>query len=78
MYESGIVDILDPITNEIIKHCFGPTGDGGCPLAGRDGLVFCHGCRIEAPNAGPEYWNLLVPPTSQQCPQRWHLESIGY
>src|SRR5674476_1290647 len=35
MYESGIVDILDPITNEVIKHCFGPTGDGGCPLAGR-------------------------------------------
>lgn len=78
MYENGVVDILDPTTNEVIKHCFGPTGLGGCPLVGQDGIVFCHGCRIEAPSAGPEYWNLLVSPTSQQCPQAWNLESVGY
>ena len=78
MYEAGVVDILDPITNKVIKHCFGPTGGGGCPLVGLDGIVFCHGCRIESPSAGPEYWNLLVSPKSQQCPQAWNLASIGY
>jgi len=37
MYEAGVVNILDPITNEVISHCYGPTAEGGCPLAGRDG-----------------------------------------
>ena len=78
MFEDGVVDILDPITNEVIKHCFGPTAEGGCRMASPDGVVFCHGCRIEAPKAGPEYWNLWVPPTSQHCPQAWSLDSVGY
>ena len=47
MFEDGQVDILEPITNEVIKHCFGPTAEGGCPLASPDGVAFCHGCRIE-------------------------------
>jgi hypothetical protein len=78
MYESGVVDILDPITDEVINHCYGPTTEGGCPLAGRDGIVACHGCRIAAPSGGPEYWNLWVPPTSQNCPRAWNLEVVGY
>ena len=46
MYQSGLVDILDPITNEVISHCCGPTVEGSCPLANRDGVVLCNGCRI--------------------------------
>ena len=78
MNEAGLVDILDPTTNEVINHCFGPTSDGGCPLAGRDGSVLCNGCRIAAPTAGPEYWDLWVPPASQHCPRAWNLDVIGY
>jgi hypothetical protein len=78
MYEAGLVDILDPIANEVVNHCYGPTSEGGCPLAGHDGAVGCNGCRVAAPNAGPEYWNLWVPPSSQHCPRAWNLESVGY
>jgi hypothetical protein len=51
---------------------------GGCPMAGPDGVVFCHGCRVAPSGAGPEYWNLWVPPASQHCPRAWNLEVIGY
>ena len=78
MFESGVVDILDPVTDEVINHCYGPTADGGCPMAGQNGLVACNGCRIAAQCAGPEYWRLLVPPTSVQCPRAWNLEVLGY
>jgi hypothetical protein len=78
MYESGVVDILDPITDEVISHCYGPTTQGGCPMAGLDGIVACHGCRIAAASAGPEYWYLFVPPSSQSCPRAWNLEVVGY
>jgi hypothetical protein len=78
MYESGVVNILDPVTNEVINHCYGPTATGGCPLAAQNGIVACHGCRIEAPNAGPEYWDILIPATSQNCPRAFNLEVLGY
>ena len=60
------------------KTDLGPTAEGECPLAGPDGVVLCHGCRIEARNSGPEYWNLWVPPTSTVCPTAWHLDEVGY
>jgi len=78
MYESGVVDILDPVTDEVINHCYGPTAVGVCPMTDQNGLVACHGCRIAAQDSGPEYWKLLVPPTSQQCPRAWNLEVLGY
>jgi hypothetical protein len=78
MNEIGVIDILDPVTDEVVTHCFGPTAEGKCPLASPDGIVLCHGCRIEARNLGPEYWNLWVPPTSTVCPSAWHLDEVGY
>jgi hypothetical protein len=78
MYEAGVVDILDPITDEVINHCSGPTADGGCPRAGRDGVVPCNGYRVAGQGSGPEYWNLFVPPDSQHCPGAWKLEALGY
>jgi len=78
MHETDLVDILDPITNEVVNHCSGPTAGGGCPLAGQDGVVLCNGCRLAGRGAGPEYWNLWVPPDSRQCPRGWKLEGLGY
>jgi len=73
-----LVDILDPITDEVVTRCFGSSVGGTCPLAGADGIVLCHGCRIEARSMGPEYWNLWVPPTTTTCPAAWHLDEVGY
>ena len=78
MNEIDVIDILDPVTDEVVTHCLGPTTAGKCPLASPDGIVHCHGCRIEARNLGPEYWNLWVPPTSTVCPSTWHLDEVGY
>jgi hypothetical protein len=78
MYEPGLVDILDPVTDEVVNHCYGPTEAGGCPGSGGDGVVLCNGCRVAAANAGPEYWNLWVPPATQHCPRAWKLEAVGY
>ena len=78
MNEIDVIDILDPVTDEVVTHCFGPTAEGKCPLASPGGIVHCHGCRIEARNLGPEYWNLWVPPTSTVCPSTWHLDEVGY
>jgi hypothetical protein len=78
MYEPGLVDILDPITNEVVNQCYGPAREGICPQAGRNGVVLCQGCRVAGKKAGPEYWNIWVPPDSQQCPRAWTLEVLGY
>lgn len=78
MYDADVTDILDPTTGEVVDHCAGPTAEGGCPLAGRGGIVLCQGCRIASPSAGPEYWNLWVPPATRHCPKAWNLESVGY
>jgi hypothetical protein len=78
MNESDVVEIVDPGTNEVISHCYGPAPEGSCPMAALDGTVLCHGCRITGPGAGPEYSNLWVPPDSRQCPRAWNLESLGY
>jgi hypothetical protein len=78
MDEDDVVDIVDPATNKVITHCFGPSAEGQCPLAAPDGTVFCHGRLIEARNSGPECWNLLIPGTSTACPQAWHLDEVGY
>jgi hypothetical protein len=76
--EAGLVDILDPITNEVVSKCFGPTAQGACSRPARDGTVLCNGCLVAAPNLGPEYWHLWVPPASQHCPKAWTLEATGY
>jgi hypothetical protein len=78
MNEIGVIDILDPVTDEVVTHCFGPTTAGKCPLASPDGIVHCHGARIEARNLGPEFWNLWIPPASTACPSTWHLDEVGY
>jgi len=78
MDENDVVDIVDPSTNEVVSHCFGPTPQGDCPMAASDGSVQCHGSRIAGSGAGPEYQNLWVPPGSQHCPRAWNLESLGY
>lgn len=78
MNEDDVVDIVDPNTDEVVSHCFGPSVDGNCPMAGSDGIVACNGNRIAARNAGPELWNLYIPPRSQHCPRAWNLESLGY
>ena len=78
MNEIGVMDILDTTTNEVISHCSGPTAQGDCPLASPDGIVLCNGCRVAGPGAGPEYFNLWVPPDSRHCPRAWNLESLGY
>jgi len=78
MHQTDVIDILDPITDEIINQCFGPTGAGGCSRAGRDGVVLCQGCRVAGRSAGPELWHLWVPPASQHCPRTWKLEALGY
>jgi len=62
------VDILDAVTDEVVNHCYGPTVEGRCSRAGRDGIVLCNGCRVAAPGSGPEYWLLRVPPASRHCP----------
>jgi hypothetical protein len=78
MNEDDVVDIVDPDTNEVVSHCVGPTAQGGCPGSGPDGVVLCAGCRIDPHGAGPEYWNLWVPPGSKQCPRGWNLDQVGY
>lgn len=78
MYDPDEVDIVDPVTDEVVTHCHGPAVDGSCPGAGPNGIVLCQGCRLKALNAGPEYWNLMVPPESRQCPRTWNLDAIGY
>jgi hypothetical protein len=77
MYEPDPTDILNPTTGEVVKQCHGPALDGGCPGANPDGTVLCEGCLVESPNAGPEYWNILVPPQSRHCPRAWNLGSCG-
>lgn len=78
MYEAGLVDIVDPINDEVVNQCFGPTAGGNCPWAGRNGVVLCNGCLVASPSAGPEYWRMWVPPASHHCPKAWNLESVGY
>jgi hypothetical protein len=78
MNQIDAIDILDPVTDEVVTHCFGSSADGTCPSASPDGIVKCHGCRIEARNLGPEYWDLWVPPTSTACPTAWHLDELSY
>jgi hypothetical protein len=78
MHETGVIEILDPVKDEVIDQCCGPTPGGSCPVAGPDGAVLCNGCRVAASNGGPEYWHLWVPPASQHCPRAWNLEVIGY
>jgi hypothetical protein len=78
MNEDDVVDIVDPSTDEVVSHCYGPSSDGACPLAGSDRVVGCHGNRIAGRSVGPELWNLYVPPGSQHCPRAWNLESLGY
>jgi hypothetical protein len=77
MDEQG-ADIVDPVTGEVVNHCCGPTPQGGCSAPDKNGIVLCAGCRIASLCAGPECWNLWVPPTSQHCPAAWSLDSIGY
>ena len=77
MNEIDVIDILDPVTDEVVTHCFGPTTAGKCPLASPHGIVHCHGCRIKARNLGPEFWNLWIPPASTACPSMWHLVEVG-
>lgn len=78
MYESGVIDILDPVNDEVVSQCCGPTTDGSCSAADAHGIVLCNGCRVAATNAGPEYWHLRVPPASRHCPRAWNLEVVGY
>jgi len=78
MDKDDLVNIVDPSTDEVVDHCFGPSADGTCPLADPSGVVLCNGHRVAAPNAGPELWNIFVPPGSRHCPRSWNLESLGY
>jgi len=48
MNEIDVIGILDPVTDEVVTHCFGPTTAGKCPLASPDGIVHCHGARMIA------------------------------
>lgn len=72
------VDILDPETDQVVDHCYGLTSEGRCPDANRDGVVLCNGRRVAPTGSGPEFWLILVPPASRQCPMSWDLGSIGY
>jgi len=78
MHDAGTVEILDPVSDEVVKHCLGPTREGSCPWVAEDGIVLCNGCLVAAPSAGPEYWRLWVPPESRHCPRAWNLEVVGY
>jgi hypothetical protein len=78
MYESGVIDILDPVNDEVLGQCCGPTNQGSCPAADPSGIVLCHGCTVAATNAGPEYWRLWVPDASRHCPGAWNLKVTGY
>lgn len=78
MYDSSVTDILDPINDEVVGQCCGPTTEGVCPAADPSGSVLCHGCKVAGTNAGPEYWQLWVPPFSQHCPRAWNLKAVGY
>ena len=78
MYEAGVVDIVDPVTNEVVDQCFGPTVESRCSRADRDGVVLCSGCRVAGRSEGPELWHLWVPAESRHCPQAWNLASLGY
>ena len=72
------VDILDADTDRVVDHCYGLTAGGSCPDANRDGIVPCNGRRVAPSGSGPEFWLVLVPPASRQCPMSWNLESGGY
>jgi hypothetical protein len=76
--EDKQVEFLDPVTGATIDHCNGPSSEGRCPYADRQGKVPCNGLRIAAPDAGPELWHTFVPPGSRHCPQAWSLEEVGY
>jgi hypothetical protein len=74
---TGLVEILDESTMEVVDYCYGPEG-GICSRLGADGVVGCSGHRIEPEDASPEYSRLWVPPGTRQCPLAWNLEVMGY
>lgn len=78
MGDEDRVDIRDAATGDVVEHCYGPSAEGACPYVDSDRIVPCSGHRVTGEGAGPEYWNILVPPHSQHCPQAWNLEAIGY
>jgi hypothetical protein len=78
MEKPDVIDILDPINNEVLGHCCGPTAQGACPSADCSGIVLCDGCKVAGTGGGPEYWHVYVPPASRHCPRAWNLEAVGY
>ena len=88
MNEIDVIDILDPVTDEVVTHCFGPTTAGQCPLASPDGIVHCHGARMIALDGrglskhrgaelGAGVLESLDPAGITACPSMWHLVEVG-
>jgi hypothetical protein len=70
------VDIVDPLSGDIVDHCYGPTFSGQCPRLNQSGIPPCSGHRIAPLGAGPESWLRWVPPTTRHCPLVWN-EDVG-
>jgi hypothetical protein len=71
------VAILHNVTRGVVGYCAGPAPAGHCCQAGPGRVVACAGRRIAAPDAGPAYWLMEVPPGSRHCPLAWDLDSLG-
>lgn len=62
------VDIVDPVTGEVVDRCTGPTTGGSCPRATPGGPVLCSGHRIVPLGGGPESWQRWVSSSARRCP----------
>jgi len=70
------IKILDPDTGAIVDVCHGPTPDGGCPRARRNGVVPCAGYLISPPEADPRLWPLPVPRDYRHCELGWSEQAL--
>ncbi|GGN52004.1 hypothetical protein FHR83_008810 [Actinoplanes campanulatus] len=66
------IQILHPVTGEVLHTCPGPDPSGRCPMAGPDGVVPCAGLMIAPPRPDPPYWPLRIPPGYRYCDVPWN------
>ncbi|MFI7547887.1 hypothetical protein [Actinoplanes sp. NPDC049599] len=71
------IQILDPRTGKVLRHCRGPTAAGTCPLAGPDGVVPCAGSMIAPLHGDAQYWPLHVPPDYRHCDVPWNERALS-
>jgi len=69
------IEILDPDSGEPVSSCRGPTAEGGCPRARRDGVVPCAGYLVRPVGADPRLWPLPIPRGYRHCEVSWDAQA---